>query len=600
MTKSELSHAVGSISTRYIQEADAYFNQALHPVSVRKILMLAAVLITALSLCAFTYAVFSTMAGDNLLLTATYSGNGVVLAQIENQSSKDLLLEPTARLLYYRNHTPVESTGQEPELTELKIPANSTQTVSIDFSNSYDIGMLESLRNDYILLQLTNNGFLPGQKWTCNISFSPYAGDYVPQYVQSDDTTCAEGVLPSLKAYFENYTPDVFARWADTTDYFELVEAELSRVEGNIVAPSDPYLLVDCFDYSSASQSSCFDGYNKILGRTESEKIRQIGVTVPNLYNGELNGTQSIPLFYLYTYAVSDIQSPDDYAFIRGNLVSFRELEEYKVYEDDQFVVYELHSFVYSDLHTYVEEMVIQNDCIYLDDAIWRRIQRFYEKYSDREYMESCFFYAPEESRPRDPLSIDDVVKIAQKGEQISFDDLLSYYSRWTDIDEAKGHGMSFEIDDDYELFYAMHPDGTSNGYYLYHNPTGDRIDIRYEDVIAFVEGHGEPEPRCECADTQTGDHSWHLTLDWLVQKGTDIRVNDFISACNASVQGSDFPVYHYPVDDNYHVEVCWYVYDESGEAVCTDENILVVHTASGDHCDPRTTDLSAFIEEHS
>ena len=67
------------------------------------------------------------------------------------------------------------------------------------------------------------------------------------------------------------------------------------------------------------------------------EKIKHISISVPRLLDGEkLNGTQEIPLFYLWIFAKSDIQSPDDYTFIRGNLLTFREIEGYKVYEEEE------------------------------------------------------------------------------------------------------------------------------------------------------------------------------------------------------------------------------------------------------------------------
>ena len=274
-------------------------------------------------------------------------------------------------------------------------------------------------------------------------------------------------------------------------------------------------------------------------------------------------------------------------------------MEDYKVYEDSEYVVYEMHHLVYSDLTSYVEEMCIQNSSIYLDDAIWERIQNFYHTFSDKEYMEQHFYYPLNKENTQTPLSIDDVIQISENGVKLTYEDFQDYYFRWTDIDEPKGFGMSCEIDDDYELFYAMNSDGTLKGYYLYHNPTGDRIDIRYESVNTFVEAHGKPEPRCECSDTTSGNHSWHLTLDWILEEGNKIKVNDFISACYYPINGKDFTTYHYPVDENYHLEVCWYDYNENGEAECTDEKIILVHEPSNDSCDPRTINIADFIDRH-
>lgn len=598
MTSIEISQAISGIHVRYIQEAESYFDRKIHPISMRRILIFAAILALILSLCAFTYTYFSAMAGDSLILTAKYVGEGIVLAEVENQSDEPLLLEPSVKLLYYSTNKPVELTGSRPILTGLKIPAKTTQTIRIDLRQSYDLSELESLTNDFICLQLTNKSFLPGQKWTTVLSFRPNTGEYVPQYVKSSDTVRAENVIPSLRSYFENFTPDVFARWADMPNYLEIVELELSQVRGNIVVPVDPYYYWDLEDSHTLVQSSCFDGYNKLLGRTDMEKIKHISLFVPRLLDDEkLDGVQEIPLFYFWIFPKNDIQSLDDYAFIRGNLLSFREMEEYKVYADDSYVIYEMHHLVYSDLRSYVEEMLIQNESIYFNEEIWQRIQRFYSKYSDRETLKACI--KPLEARiDRVPMDIGDVYTLSKKGETLSFDDLRPYSRFWEDIDNPRGYGISFRIDSDYEFYYDLNTDGTFDGYYLYHNPTGDRIDIRYEDVHSFVDAHGKPQPRCECEDTENGDHGWHLTLDWLVNMDKEVIISYIAHICSYRIDGNESPIYYYPLDDNrFHVEIDWSI--SSGTSIYRDENVWLIHDETGNRCNVRTEDIKTFIESH-
>ena len=599
MTRAEISHAVGAINLRYIHEADTYFDRKTYHISLRRIAVLAAILIVILSLCAFTYSYFSTLAGDNLILTATYAGDGIVLALVENQSDRDLHLEPVVKLLYYSDKDPVATTGDNPMITGLTIPANSKQTVRIDLRNAYDLYELEHTYNDFILLQVTNKGFKPGQKWNCIVSFRSEGSDYVPQYVTTGDTKRAEGVIPSLKAYFENFTPDVFARWADTPNYLELVEQELSQVQGNIVVPADPYYYWDLEGYHTLVQSSCFDGYNKLLGRNDTEKIKHISLFVPRLLDGKkLDGTQEIPIFYFWIFAKSDIQSPDDYAFIRGNLLAFHEIDQYKVFEDDDYVIYELHHLVYSDLRNYVEEMLIQNDSIFFNDEIWKRIQRFYDIYNDHERLKSCI--KPLDARyDRVPMTIDDVYTLSSKGTVLALEDLKPYSRYWEDIDYDKGHGISYTIDSDYELFYALKPNGELIGYYLYHNPTGDKIDIRYENVEEFVNTHGEPQPRCQCTDTENGDHGWHLTLDWLINMDKEVIISYIRHVCSYSIEDEEKPIYYYPLeDDRFHVEVDWSI--AAGNTTYRDENIWLIHDETGDRCTARTEDIAAFIAAHS
>jgi len=598
MTRVEISRGIGGISSRYVWEAETFIHQSKHTISIRKIVVIAAILISILLLCAFTFSVFSTLAGDNLILSANYASEGIVLVQVENQSNRDLRLEPTIKLLYYSTNTEVPCSGIEPKLTGLTIPAKTTQTVRIDLRQSYDIAALEAIVNDFICLQVTNKSFLPGQKWTCLVSFRPNTGEYVPQYVKTSDTARSANVLPSLQAYFENFTPDVFARWADVPNYLELVELELSNVDGNIVMPASPFYYWDIPEYGIGVIPSCFDGYNKLLGRTDMDKVHGLLLYVPRILDDkELDGQQPLPIFYFWVFAKSDIQTPDDYAFIRGNLLTFREMEEYKVYEDDEHVIYEMHHLVYSDLRNYVEEMLIQNDSIYFDEEIWERIQRFYETYSDRERLGSII-------RPLDqridetPMDMDDVYGLSEKGKGLALADLKPYRSFWEDIDYDKGHGISFRIDSSYELFYALEPNGTFKGYYLYHNPSRDFIDIRHEDVQSFVEAHEKPQPRCECSDTENGDHGWHLTLDWLINMDKDVIISYISHVCSYRIEENESPTYYYPLDDErFHVEIDWSI--AAGNTTYRDENIWLIYDETGDRCDVRHENVKAFIEVH-
>ena len=150
MTQATISQALNGISSQYIQEAEDYFNRKVHPTSLKRILLVAAILIAAFSLCAFTYTMFSAAAGDALILTATYAGDGILLAQVQNQSDRDLKLEPSVQLLYYSTNTPVEPNGTSPVVTGLTIPGNTTQTVRIDLRKSYNMAELEALRNDLL------------------------------------------------------------------------------------------------------------------------------------------------------------------------------------------------------------------------------------------------------------------------------------------------------------------------------------------------------------------------------------------------------------------------------------------------------------------
>ncbi|MDE7030073.1 MAG: hypothetical protein K2P63_08860 [Lachnospiraceae bacterium] len=56
----------------------------------------------------------------------------------------------------------------------------------------------------------------------------------------------------------------------------------------------------------------------------------------------------SIDLYIIYD--VNDIESLQDYAFIRGQIQTFEQMEQYKVYEDERYVCYDATDLFYTDL----------------------------------------------------------------------------------------------------------------------------------------------------------------------------------------------------------------------------------------------------------
>lgn len=560
-----------------------------------RVALIAAIVTVFVTLTAFAVTIFSTWAGDSLTITASYYGDGIVWVEITNQSDKDLKLEPKMKLYYYSTQKLVESTAEEPYIENLTIPANSTEKVRLDLRRTYDVEALENSKNDFYYLQMTNDSFLLGQKWSCMVSF--VLSDYVTPWYELSDERCLEGALPSLKSYYKNFTWDVFARWPDAFDYMELVQAELAKVDGNVVRTSmEGYLEWDGYDWMRGGTTSVFDPYNKLMGIDDTEHFRAIGVTVPcMLDDGSFNGQWSIDLFFPYCYAKADIQSPQDYAFVRGHLLTFEEMEQYKVYEDDKNVVYEMHEFFYTDLHTYVQDMLLQRDDIYFTEDTWKRIENFYNHFRDKEKLAAEFEYLPQNIQP---LSIDDLVDLAALGTELTAEDFESYLGGFTDAYGDYGPGYYKIIDDDYEFVNSKNMDGTLKGFFLIHTPTGDMLQLGLEnvDVAAFVEEHGEPEPRCECENTdgRSGHHGWRITIDWIIEKGKDIDISDSHGACRLYVGDNNEDRYYerIVVDDNFFL-----IYEAIPDGPGYD--FFLVHTATMDECNLKTDDLQAFLATH-
>lgn len=566
---------------------------------VPKAALVTAVLFVFVTLTAFAVSIFSTWDGNSLTLTASYYGSGIVWVEITNQSDRELKLEPKMKLYYYSTQELVESTGEEPYIENLTIPAKATEKVRLDLRRTYDVEELENSKGKLYYLQMTNDSFRLGQKWSCMISF--VVSDYVTPWYQLSDESHLEGVLPSLRPYYYNFTPDIFARWIDVFDYVELVQAELTKVKGNVVRACDTPICFDYYDWLGATHWSTFDGYNKLLGMDDSEYYDMIGVDMPcvNDDGSDPGGGWIMPLFYLYQYNKADITSPQDYAFMSGNLLTFEEIEPYKVYDDGEYVIYEMHHLIYTDLKTYVKDMLLQRDDVYLNEQIWTRIENFYNYWSNPENMEKGFYnaYNPGKNEKNHIITMPEVITLSKKGEGISFEDIRQYRGSPSGLSIYESDtGMDCEIDGNYKLFYAQHLDGTLKGWYLIHKPSGDQIDIRYENVEAFVEKHDAPMPRCACENTDEGDHGWTVTMEWILEQDSKISVSEMKNNCQyryvteeSELAGYILPIYK---NDEFYLEFSW-------REAANDWIMWLVHEKSGDKCNLAAENSTAFVQAH-
>ena len=580
------------------KQAFSFSENAVPRKRVPRAAVLAAIVALFATLTAFAVSVFSTRLGDSLTLTASYYGSGVVWVEITNQSDRDLKLEPKMNLYYYSTQKLVETTGEAPYIDNLTIPAHSTEKVRLDLRRTYDVEALENTKNDFYYLQMTNDSFLLGQKWSCMVSFT--VSDYVTPWYQLSEESHLDGVLPSLRPYYQNFTPDIFARWTDVFDYVELVQAELNKVDGNIVRACDAPVHIDLYNWLGSTPWSTFDGYNKLLGIDDSEYYDMIGVDMPCVQDdgSGSGGGWIMPLFYLYQYNKADITSPRDYVFMRGNLLTFAEIEPYKVYEDEEYVIYEMHHLIYTDLEAYVEDMLLQRDDVYINDQIWQRIKRFYDYWSNPENMEKAFYdaYNPGKHAKNHLITMPELIELSQKGESISYEDICQYQGSPSGLSIYESDtGMVCEIDGNYELFYALHLDGTLRGWYLIHKPSGDNVDIRYEDVEAFVAAHDVPLPRCSCENTDEGDHGWMVTMEWLLDQGNNLSVSEMDNNCQYIYEEEDHHYYTIPIYENvdFYLEFGWS--EEANNWI-----LWLVHAGTGDKCDVATEDSAVFVQNHS
>lgn len=403
MKREDISKAVGNISTKHIQEAAPGIRVKKKPVWM-KWGMVAAAVFCFFSMTAFAIGSFSSLSGDDLSLSATYEGNGVVSVQVENRSNKELIFQSKLKLMRWSTSEEVKPLSGKVSFSNTEIPANSSSTMVIDLSGAYDMTLLETpiLDDDWYYFVLTNNNFMFGQDWMCTVEFAEpiptVKVDPTPITPVDADSELVAEITEELRPYFESYTLDVSERNRLADEYLELCQKLLGQLDVTIIPSVSPYelTLVDSdesvlFDPTVPTDMQLqltglhrrsTDGYDKMIGSSAEECAMVLSAYIPQ-HKGEIDGGADIPLIYVFTYEKNEIKTSQDYAFIRGQLMTFEQMEQYRIYEDEQYVCYDVSDLFYSDLRQYVESMVSQRCDVYFDEQVWDRVQNIYNYYRD-------------------------------------------------------------------------------------------------------------------------------------------------------------------------------------------------------------------------
>ena len=399
------------IQQRFQEETGVALPAAPRRHPLRTTVLLAAVLALALSLSAFAAGLFSPLAGDDLSLSADYLGDGLVAIQVENNSDKELVFQPQLKLMRWSTAREVQPLSDTILFENTDFAPHSSGVMTVDLSRAYDLALLEEpLTDDHYYFVLTNNNFLFGQDWMCTVTF---AEPLLTPQEEADPMTPAEAdaalvdrVEAELQPYFQNYPTDVEERRERAEEYLAKCGDLLAELGVQVVPTASPMLALDCFDtgvvfdetvppdsqHQLTWQSwSLLDGYGLPVGASAEDRAMVLSAIVPQ-HEGDIDGA-SLPLAYFFAYQVSDIGSGEDYAFVHGRLLTFREMEEYKVYEDGEYVLYDVTDLFYTDLHQHVESMASQRSDIYFDQQVWTRVENLCRFFRDREVLASRLVY---------------------------------------------------------------------------------------------------------------------------------------------------------------------------------------------------------------
>ena len=389
--------------------------QHRHP--IKSAMLIAAVLICSLTTTAFAVSLFSSLSGDDLSLSATYAGDGVVSIYIENRSDKKLSFQKQLKLMQWSTSEEIEPKSGEVIFSGTVFDAHTNGVMTVDLSEAFDVETLEQpLTDDHYYFVLTNNNFMFGQDWMCFVTFAEpiktVVEDPIPVTPVEADKELVAQIMEELQPYFENYYTDIADRRNHADNYLVKCQELLAALGQDIVASEASPLAIDClnpdvvFDKTAPLETQhwltglydhTLDGYGIPVGSVEGESALVLSAYVPQ-HKGEVDGGAEVPLLYFFTYNVNDIQSSEDYAFIHGQIMTFDQMEQYKVYEDDQYVCYEVTDLFYTDLRQHVESIISQRSDVYFDEQVWERVENIYTYYKDKEVLASRFYYCAQEN----------------------------------------------------------------------------------------------------------------------------------------------------------------------------------------------------------
>ena len=389
--------------------------QHRHP--IKSAMLIAAVLICSLTMTAFAVSLFSSLSGDDLSLSATYAGDGVVSIYIENRSDKKLSFQKQLKLMQWSTSEEIEPKSGEVIFSGTVFDAHTNGVMTVDLSEAFDVETLEQpLTDDHYYFVLTNNNFMFGQDWMCFVTFAEpiktVVEDPIPVTPVEADKELVAQIMEELQPYFENYYTDIADRRNHADNYLVKCQELLAALGQDIVASEASPLAIDClnpdvvFDKTAPLETQhwltglydhTLDGYGIPVGSVEGESALVLSAYVPQ-HKGEVDGGAEVPLLYFFTYNVNDIQSSEDYAFIHGQIMTFDQMEQYKVYEDDQYVCYEVTDLFYIDLRQHVESIISQRSDVYFDEQVWERVENIYTYYKDKEVLASRFYYCAQEN----------------------------------------------------------------------------------------------------------------------------------------------------------------------------------------------------------
>ncbi len=373
-------------------------------VSVRKMIVVTAIIVLCSMLAAFTYPLFSPLNGDMLSLSGEYQGDGIVTIHVVNGSEKTLKFQKQLKLISWKTGE-VKPLSGKIRFENTVFEPHSSGVMTVDLSLAYPMEEIENTAsaNSYYLL-LTNQDFLFGQDWICSI--------LMKNNMQVQETKSKEGSLPirniegveeSLLFYFQDHYLDEVPAWnPQNGEYMQKVQDLLRKRKGTLVHSVDPLLLLEVpeeitgeglpvmqnhftLDSFKRMVSSMFPGNGQDCALT-------IGVPIPQYKGQKDGGNGGFYIRYFFTYPKVEVQQEDAYTFLYGRILDFTSMKPHQVYEDEVYIVYDMTHLFFTDLDDYIDDFLDAfGGDIYMDEDIRKQIRAVYDYCGDRERLD--FYY---------------------------------------------------------------------------------------------------------------------------------------------------------------------------------------------------------------
>ena len=334
----------------------------------------------------------------------------MVAISVENLSDKPLEFEPNFYLRRWKSGA-VSVDMDAVKFDNLTIAPHSEGIMRIDLSEACDVAALEEplAEGDWYYFLLTNDRFIFGQDWMCSVNFSAEKEEQPPALEFTDDYHVApssseasrQNIEESLRPHFENISMDIMERRQQLYDYIAAYTELLADFEGDVVSSVSPCLpgnrlditqpllsvsTPDIYREDTFNRWSSIDNDFRLLA-TEGEYAYIVDAILPT---NDGNSNLTVPMVFVISYEREAIRE-DAYAFVHGQLLTFAEMERYKVYEGEGKVSYEISPLIFDDPVEYVRAVVAQNWNHELDDSSVDMFVSMYEYY--REHMAELLHY---------------------------------------------------------------------------------------------------------------------------------------------------------------------------------------------------------------